>query len=275
MDPPPIQHNRERTNGKREKVSLAQRGGLVYSKIQADYATKLNVTIGGEFRSAFQAALRQNHQFWAAAPVSLGRLDSGCLPHPRANRPCTVVLGDRPVRITLLRAWESLRLLGKVKLVCALLWSSLRQPSAEELREWLESLLDDRSGENDLLTKAMAELGSKFPTLKRTIIKERDEFMVAKLRQTAELLMQSPEQEGEKVIVAVVGAGHCSGMIEFLRREAKWSDAVLERWPQLILPDLLETKKKTSNDAEKASLVCDITLFDFSHASQNVIEEFH
>ena len=135
--------------------------------------------------------------------------------------------------------------------------------------------MDDRSGENDLLTKVIAELGAAFPTLKHTIIEERDEFMVAKLQQTAELLVQSSEPEAEKVIVAVVGAGHCSGMLEHLRLETTRSDNVLQRSPELVLPDLLKTKKKTSDDGEIASFVYDIVQFDTSFASHGGMNEVH
>ncbi|KAL7532067.1 hypothetical protein ACHAXR_005335, partial [Thalassiosira sp. AJA248-18] len=252
----------------------------------SDYAKKLNVTIGGEFKESFEAALSQQRQFWKSqhsSPFGMydpylekhpSTQDSGSFSHPRGNRPCAIILGDRPVRITLLRAWESLRLFGKVKLMICLLWSSIRQPSEKELREWMESILNDRSGKNDLITKAMEELGKAFPTLKRVIIEERDEFMVAKLRQTAEILMNSHGQDGEKVIVAVVGAGHCPGMLEKLLQTNTIcvEDEAKPLRPEKVLPGLVETKKrKTSNDAEISSLTTDIVQFDYSYVLENEI----
>ena len=91
MDPPPVQPSAKGTKGNREKASLAQRFGDKYAKIQSDLATKLNATIGGEFRSACQAAVHQNRQLWASATASPGQADSGSLPHQRANRPCAVI----------------------------------------------------------------------------------------------------------------------------------------------------------------------------------------
>lgn len=179
--------------------------------------------------------------------------------HPRGNRPCAVVLGDRPVRITLLRAWDSLRFTGKVKLMVALIWSLVRQPSEKELREWMESILNDRSGKNDLITKAMEELNKAFPTLKRVIIDERDQFMVTKLQQTAEALLNgSTDHDGERVIVAVVGAGHVAGMHEKLMK-----DGADER-PEQTLPGLIGTKKRILSNEELLSLVTDIVQFDYS-----------
>ena len=267
------------------------------------------MTIGAEFRSAFQSALSQQWDFWRSTDegnndASFDRLCGGiqsfddngnryhrhnASPHPRGNRPCAIVLGDRPVRITLLRAWESLRLFGKIKLVLGLLWSSIRQPSEKELQEWMDSILNDRTGKNDLLTKAMEELGRAFPTLKKVIIEERDEFMVAKLRQTAEILMHSSSSidmggrngDDEKVIVAVVGAGHCPGMLEKLKGRSVFSKGgdypintsaekkrdVNARRPEEVLPSLVETKKwKISNNEEISSLVTDIVRFDHNYA---------
>lgn len=257
---------------------------MMYSKIQADYAKKLNVTIGGEFREAFNSALRQQSQFWESQttgihnqfrenslPPSIVNHDSAAASHPRGIRQCAIILGDRPVSITLLRAWESLRFFGKLKLMIALIWSSIRQPSEKEIREWIESILNDRSGKNDLLTKAMEELGKTFPSLKRVIIEERDEFMVAKLQQTAEALMHNNDRGGEKVIVAVVGAGHCPGMLEKLEQRYVLDTASdgRSRRPERVLPDLVKTKKLIATDDDLASLVTDIVLFDYSYVMDN------
>lgn len=302
LDPPTSSESEQQMKHSKDQnemmTPLSQRGSLLFSKIQADYAKKLNVTIGGEFREGFQSALNQQRQFWASQqsspwgvhnpyletnppPSSISQQNSGSVSHPRDNRPCAIVLGDRPVRITLLRAWESLRIFGKLKLMIALLWSSIWQPSEKEIREWMESILNDRSGENDLITKSMEELGKAFPSLKRVIIEERDEFMVAKLRQTAEVLMHSSGQnDGEKVILAVVGAGHCSGMLKLMQKDAtcsedetasSFNDALQNGLrPENVLPSLVETKKrKISNDEEMSSLVTDIVQFDYSYVLQN------
>ena len=143
----------------------------------------------------------------------------------------------------------------------------------------MESILNDRSGKNDLITKAMEELGKSFPTLKRVIIEERDEFMVAKLRQTAQILTNSQNQGDEKIIVAVVGAGHCPGMIEKLKQQYKKNKAdetapLPDTRPETILPGLLETKKrKVSNDEEISSLTTDITQFDYSYIFENELHQ--
>jgi pheromone shutdown protein TraB len=112
------------------------------------------------------------------------------------------------------------------------------------------------------MTKAMEEMGKHFPTLKKVIIEERDDFMAAKLRQTAEMLTHTEDNDcREKVIVAVVGAGHCSGMMKKL---------VIDDGPDEVLQTLVETtKRKFSNDEEVASLVTDVVQFDYEYVLQN------
>lgn len=265
LEPPHLSTEEEKQNAN-DKNNLSSHGmtptsqkmSVLFTRIQSDYAKKLNVTIGGEFRAAFQSAFNQQKRFWKDEYHS--RI------HQRQRnqeiRPCAIILGDRPVRITLARAWESLRFFGKLKLVICLLWSSICQPSEKELKEWMESILNDRTGKNDLMTKAMEEMGKHFPTLKKVIIEERDDFMAAKLRQTAEMLTYTEDNDcREKVIVAVVGAGHCSGMMKKL---------VIDDGPDEVLQTLVETtKRKFSNDEEVASLVTDVVQFDYEYVLQN------
>jgi pheromone shutdown protein TraB len=243
-------------------TATSQKMSLLFTKIQADYAKKLNVTIGGEFRSAFQSALTQQKRFWQQEYMYRHNIPIGNDEH---CHPCAIIFGDRPVRITLSRAWESLRFFGKCKLVSCLLWSSIRQPSEKELKEWMESILNDRTGKNDLMTKAMEEMGKAFPSIKRVIIEERDDFMTAKLRQCAEMLMQMEDDTRQhRVIVAIVGAGHCNGMMNRLLNGNKITK------PEEILPALVETKKrKLNNDEEVSSLVTDVVQFDYEYAMQN------
>ena len=236
---------------------ISQKSATLFAKIQNDYASKLNVTIGGEFKAAFQSALRQQKEFWNSQQTYhlISHNSNNGNVHPRANRSIAIVLGDRPVRITLLRAWESLRFFGKIKLVLALLWSSIKQPSEKELREWMESVLNDRSGKSDLMKKAMDEMARSFPTLKRVIIDERDDFMVAKIKQTAELLACSPSND-ERVMVVVIGAGHCSGVVE------KLLDTKSSAQPETVLPSILQTKRKLEDEVEGS----DVVQFDYAYA---------
>ena len=254
--PESIHDDGDQTRNQIRMSSMSQRSANMFAKIQNDYASKLNVTIGGEFKTAFRSALRQQREFWDSRQQYQIRAHND-IGHPRANRPCAIVLGDRPVRITLMRAWESLRFFGKIKLVFALLWSStIKQPSEKELLEWMESILNDRTGNNDLMKKAMDEMAKSFPSLKRVIIDERDDFMVAKLKQTAELLACSSNNHGERILVAVIGAGHCNGVVK------KLLDTTSSQRPEDTLSTITRTKRIADDDFEGSEVV----QFDYAYA---------
>jgi pheromone shutdown protein TraB len=186
---------------------------------------------------------------------SLGGVNEATLLKARASNGCSVVLGDRPVRLTLLRAWEALNFFGKIKLVVALAWSSLRQPSEEELKEWIESIMNDPS--NDILSKSVEELGRHFPAIKKTIIEERDVYMSCKIVQTARIMGEGSSQDGfPRKLVCIVGAGHCLGMSSLLRGEIEQQGSLDAEGE---LRKVVETKKhRVDNDADMKMLIADV-----------------
>lgn len=182
---------------------------VLLTGVQQNYADDLGVELGGEFRCA--------HQYWLKKPN------------------CHLILGDRPLSLTLVRAWESLSLFARVKVMLALLWSSFRKPDPEELREWLRSVLRD---ESDVLTESFLELRRHFPTLYTTIIEERDAWLAAKLVQTVRALQHARR---ESTVVAIVGAGHMPGILQWLT--APPNDSTPE---EILMP--LTVTKKWAND---------------------------
>ncbi len=183
---------------------------VLLTSVQEDYANDLGVELGGEFRCA--------HQYWLGKPN------------------CHLILGDRPLSLTLVRAWESLSLFGKIKVMLGLLWSSFRKPNPKELREWLRSVLLD---ETDVLTESFLELRRHFPTLYTTIIEERDAWLAAKLVQTVRALQYTRR---ESTVVAIVGAGHMPGILQWLTAPPHAST------PEEILSPLTVTKKWANDD---------------------------
>lgn len=110
-------------------------------------------------------------------------------------------LSDREVRTTLLRAWRSMTLWQRAKMMSALLAGIF---SGEEISE--EQLRELR--QKDVLSEVLSELATVLPSLKTVLIDERDEFLAEKIRRS----------EGRKV-VAVVGAGHVEGMRRVLQEK--------------------------------------------------------
>lgn len=114
-----------------------------------------------------------------------------------------VFLVDRDVGITLKRAWASLGLWGRSKLMAGLAGSLF---------------VDDEVGESDieklkqgdLLESSFGEFAEQTPQLFEAVIAERDRYMAARLRECI-------SSDGPREILAVVGAGHLKGLAVELR----------------------------------------------------------
>jgi len=119
-----------------------------------------------------------------------------------------IALCDRDVRVTLRRAWASMGFFKKSALAANLIVSIFERPevSEEDLR---------RLRNQDVLSELMRELGEAMPNLKSALIDERDTYLAQRMR----------EASGNR-IVAVVGAGHVSGIREALasRRDVDLSE---------------------------------------------------
>eukprot|EP00897_Mesotaenium_endlicherianum_P010679 jgi/Mesen1/963/ME000012S00513 len=115
---------------------------VAYAWLLAKIGEKMEVYPGEEFRVAYSEA------------VACGAM---------------VKLGDRPVQVTLKRAWARLSTWHRVKLVGSLLLQALWLPSAQQLQDLMEELKD-----SDMLTLAIKDMGRTFPTLLETLITERD-----------------------------------------------------------------------------------------------------
>lgn len=112
------------------------------------------------------------------------------------------VLADRPVQITLRRAWAKSSASGKSQMLAALVASSF---SSEEISsEEIENL--KKSSEMDSL---MQELAQSMPTIKQVLIDERDHFIASRIWEAC----------GNNMI-AVLGAGHLAGVESSLKKIA-------------------------------------------------------
>jgi pheromone shutdown-related protein TraB len=109
-----------------------------------------------------------------------------------------IALCDRDVRVTLRRAWASMGFFNKLKLASNLAVSVFERPEVTE---------DDlrRLRDKDVMSELMRELGEALPAIKVALIDERDTYLSQRMR----------ESSGDRV-VAVVGAGHVSGICKAL-----------------------------------------------------------
>ncbi len=122
-------------------------------------------------------------------------------------------LDDRDIRTTMLRAWRSMSLWQKSKLLSAVAASAFGEVelTEDDLRELREQ---------DVLSGLMDELAGHMPTLKRVLIDERDRYLAEKIRNAP----------GARV-VAVVGAGHVRGIRTVLEGPAPREPLDVERVP--------------------------------------------
>ncbi|KAL2328329.1 hypothetical protein Fmac_021756 [Flemingia macrophylla] len=144
---------------------------VLYGWFLAKIASKLEVFPGSEFRVAYEEAIKYG-----------GR----------------VILGDRPVQITLRRTWSKMPLWHKTKLLYSLFFQAVFLPSSDDLNKMLKEMDD-----SDMLTLVIQEMSKEFPTLMETLVHERDQYM------SSTLLKVASENSS---VVAVVGKGHLQGI---------------------------------------------------------------
>lgn len=164
--------------------------GILYSWFLAKVADKLEVLPGSEFRVAFEEAMKYGGK---------------------------VILGDRPVQVTLRRTWGKMPLWHKTKLLYSLFFQAVFLPSPEDLNRMLKEMDDV-----DMLTLVIQEMSKEFPTLMETLVNERDQYM------SSTLLKVASEHTS---VVAVVGKGHVQG--------------IQRQWKQPVeISELLETPSR-------------------------------
>ena len=109
-----------------------------------------------------------------------------------------LVLADRSIKTTFARIWAKLEGKEKVKLLTGIISSIFEDEdiSEEDLAKLKEA---------DALEAALLEIGKEFPTVKKVLVDERDQYLTHKIR-TA---------KGTK-IVAIIGAAHSLGIAKYL-----------------------------------------------------------
>lgn len=112
-----------------------------------------------------------------------------------------LVLADRDMQATLRRTWAALSPWDCLQLIGTLVGSMFAKGEITE--EQVEALKD-----RDTISELIREFAEVMPRLQRPLIDERDRFLVSSVR----------EAPGQRV-VAVVGAGHVGGMVNYLHAD--------------------------------------------------------
>ena len=120
------------------------------------------------------------------------------------NIPSAMV--DRPIQITLKRAWAKNSFWGKMKLLALLLSSAFSKEEVDPSE--IENLKN-----NSEMDSMMNELSKDMPVIKEVLIDERDKYLASKIW----------EASGNN-LVAVLGAGHLPGVMAHLEKLAAGSE---------------------------------------------------
>ena len=107
---------------------------------------------------------------------------------------------DRPIQITLQRAWAKSNLWNKMKLLSSLIASAFTTEKVD--KSDIEELKNSNA-----LQGMMEELADYLPSVKEVLIDERDRYLATSIFDTK-----------EEKIVAVVGAGHGPGILRWLEK---------------------------------------------------------
>jgi len=108
-----------------------------------------------------------------------------------------IVTADRDISITLKRTIRSMSLTEKVKFLCGLFFSNdknIDRDSIEELKK------------GDMLMQLIGEMSDEFPSVKKFILDERDIYLATSIVHNL-----------GKTTVAVVGAAHVPGILEYIK----------------------------------------------------------
>lgn len=160
----------------KNKQGFLLMANLVLSAFQKRMGTSVGVKPGDEMRAADLVAKENN---------------------------IPVAMVDRPIQVTLRRAWAENSFWGKCKLLSALIASAFdrEEVSGEQIEN-----LKNRSEMDSM----MSELADFMPVVKRVLIDERDRYLASKIW----------ECKGKKTL-AVLGAGHLPGVEAFLKELAE------------------------------------------------------
>nr|CDS15940.1 traB domain containing protein [Echinococcus granulosus] len=130
---------------------------------------QIGMAPGGEFRAAFQEASKQAH--------------------------CHLILGDRPIKVTLQRAMDALGLWQKTRFFFSLLFG-FEEITPEDVEEMKSE---------DLLEQLIKALAGDYPELTRIILEERDLYLARSIWEVCGLPSEEPghdaNRRGEEVDV--------------------------------------------------------------------------
>ncbi|KAK3258291.1 hypothetical protein CYMTET_32659 [Cymbomonas tetramitiformis] len=119
-----------------------------------------------------------------------------------------IVLGDRPIEITLKRAWAGLSFREKCRVLSNL--ALVRREGSEIMTtQMIEEMKSD-----DAISSSFRQLAQEFPGLMSPLVHERDAYIAWSLK-------RSKAVNGSKHVVGVIGKGHMRGVVFALGADSR------------------------------------------------------
>lgn len=123
-----------------------------------------------------------------------------------------IELIDQPIHITLKRISQEFTFKEKMRVVSDIL-KAMIFGKKELKKRGLDKFDLTKVPSNDVIHKLVEELRSRYPSLYKVLVDERNHYMVKKLKEL------SPKYAG--LVVVVIGAAHEKGMLEILQQHIK------------------------------------------------------
>ncbi|GLT36008.1 hypothetical protein SLA2020_104140 [Shorea laevis] len=157
-------------------INLGGQSALALRLLLALFSSKISSDVNRPFGDEFRAARKASEEVGAQ-----------------------IVLGDRPIEITLERAWNSLKWAEKVSLVRSVIRgiTSSSDTSRNDLKE---------QNTDDSAFQLYERLSFLYPSLLQPLIHERDTYLAWSLK-------RSKAVNNCKKVVGVIGKGHMNGVI--------------------------------------------------------------
>lgn len=182
---------------------------ILLLSMSAHMTKTLGMAPGGEFRAAHKGAMNV--------------------------KMCKLILGDRPIHVTVQRALSSLNFFQKLRLFYHIVLSHKTTITQEEV---------ERCKKSDMLEELLKQMAGEFPLLSKIFVEERDLYMTNALHTLLKKSTFDKRVAWSKTdvawqpisVVAVVGMGHVPGIISNWNKRIDVGDL-------LIIPQPTHTEK--------------------------------
>ncbi|XP_038876484.1 traB domain-containing protein isoform X1 [Benincasa hispida] len=161
-------------------INLGGQTALALRLLLAVFSSKISSDVNRPFGDEFRAARKASEEVGAQ-----------------------IVLGDRPIEITLERAWNALTWTEKLSLVSSVVRGITSESDFSQNN-------DEESGGNGSSLQLYEKLSFSYPSLLQPLIHERDTLH---LQYLAWSLKRSKAVNKSKGVVGVIGRGHMNGVI--------------------------------------------------------------